>query len=241
MAIIKVVEEWRPEYDRALYPPLLLTVHKNLAYIITKKLLIWRKAQLSEYLSRFDYKFVYRPGNPTEKWMVWQGHLETSLRWWMKDWKVWKRRFHCWRIYQNICVCWWRVHLPKAILQFQNTLWKHIWLTHYQGRFLKEFSWKAAWKKLEVLNVQSRVKGNAAGGWPVYTELSQLPEVPELKTSNVKSLLSTVGNRQSVGGYNNGFFCRITVVWRTGCNLGSSGQTFQDATLYSLSYNYWCS
>jgi hypothetical protein len=39
MAIIKALEEWRPECEGAAYPLQLITDHKNLEYFMTKKLL----------------------------------------------------------------------------------------------------------------------------------------------------------------------------------------------------------
>jgi hypothetical protein len=39
MAIIKAIEEWKPECERATYPLQLITDHKNLEYFMTKKLL----------------------------------------------------------------------------------------------------------------------------------------------------------------------------------------------------------
>jgi ribonuclease HI len=58
MAIIKALEEWRPECEGAAYPLQLITDHKNLEYFITKKLLNWRQARWSEFLTRFDYEIV---------------------------------------------------------------------------------------------------------------------------------------------------------------------------------------
>jgi len=59
MAIIKALEEWRPECEGAAYPLQLITDHKNLEYFMTKKLLNRRQARWSEFLTRFDYKIVY--------------------------------------------------------------------------------------------------------------------------------------------------------------------------------------
>jgi hypothetical protein len=39
MAIIKALEEWRPECEGAAYPLQLITDHKNMEYFMTKKLL----------------------------------------------------------------------------------------------------------------------------------------------------------------------------------------------------------
>jgi len=67
MAIIKALEEWRPECEGAAYPPKLITDHKNLEYFMTKKLLHRRQAQWSEFLTRFKYEMVYRPGKSNGK------------------------------------------------------------------------------------------------------------------------------------------------------------------------------
>ena len=62
MAIIKALEEWRPECEGAAYPLELITDHKNLEYFMTTKLLNRPQARWSEFLTRFDYEIVYRPG-----------------------------------------------------------------------------------------------------------------------------------------------------------------------------------
>jgi len=67
MVIIKALEEWRPECEGARYPLKLITDHKNLEYFMTKKLLNRRQAQWSEFLTRFDYEIVYRPGKSNGK------------------------------------------------------------------------------------------------------------------------------------------------------------------------------
>jgi len=67
MAIIKAVEEWRPECEGAAYPLRLITDHKNLEYFMTKKLLNRRQARWSEFLTWFDYEIIYRPGKSNGK------------------------------------------------------------------------------------------------------------------------------------------------------------------------------
>jgi len=67
MAIIKALEEWRPECEGAAYPLKLITDHKNLEYFMTKKLLHRRQARWSEFLTRFNYEMVYRPGKSNGK------------------------------------------------------------------------------------------------------------------------------------------------------------------------------
>jgi hypothetical protein len=67
MAIIKALEEWRPECEGAAYPLQLITDHKNLEYFMTKKLLHRRQARWSEFLTGFDYEIVYRAGKSNGK------------------------------------------------------------------------------------------------------------------------------------------------------------------------------
>jgi len=67
MAIIKALEEWKPECEGAAYPLQLITDHKNLEYFMTKKLLNRRQARWSEFLTRFDYEIVDRPGKTNGK------------------------------------------------------------------------------------------------------------------------------------------------------------------------------
>ena len=67
MAIIKALEEWRPECEGAAYPLQLITDHKNLEYCMTTKLLNWRQARWWDFLTRFGYQIVYRPGKSKGK------------------------------------------------------------------------------------------------------------------------------------------------------------------------------
>jgi hypothetical protein len=50
MAIIKALEEWRPECEGAEHTLQLVTDHKNLEYFMTKKLLNRRQARWSQFL-----------------------------------------------------------------------------------------------------------------------------------------------------------------------------------------------
>jgi len=58
MAIIKALEEWRPECEGAAHPLQLITDHKKLEYFMIKKLLNQRQARWSEFLTRLDNKIV---------------------------------------------------------------------------------------------------------------------------------------------------------------------------------------
>ena len=62
MAIVRAFEAWRPELEGAAFPVKVITDHKNLEYFATTKQLSQRQARWSEFLSRFDFKIVYRPG-----------------------------------------------------------------------------------------------------------------------------------------------------------------------------------
>ena len=55
MAIIKALEEWRPECKGAAYPLKLITDHKNLEYFMAKQLVNRRQARGSELVTRFEY------------------------------------------------------------------------------------------------------------------------------------------------------------------------------------------
>jgi hypothetical protein len=67
MAIIKALEEWRPECEGVELPLQIYTHHKNLEYFMSKKLFNRRQAKWSELLSRFTYEIVYRPGKSNRK------------------------------------------------------------------------------------------------------------------------------------------------------------------------------
>ena len=67
LAIIRCFEQWRPELEGAAFPIKVLTDHKNLQYFMTTKLLSHRQARWSEYLSRFNFVIVYRPGSQGQK------------------------------------------------------------------------------------------------------------------------------------------------------------------------------
>ena len=62
LAIIRSLEEWRPELEGAKFPVKILSDHKNLEYFMSTKLLNRRQARWSEFLSRFQFKISYRPG-----------------------------------------------------------------------------------------------------------------------------------------------------------------------------------
>jgi hypothetical protein len=62
MAIIRTLEEWRPELQSVINPIHILSDHKNLEYFTTTKLLNRWQARWSQLLSQFNFKIVYPPG-----------------------------------------------------------------------------------------------------------------------------------------------------------------------------------
>jgi hypothetical protein len=62
LAIIRCFEEWRPELEGASSPIKVMSDHRNLEYFMSTKMLNRRQARWSEFLSRFNFKIVYRPG-----------------------------------------------------------------------------------------------------------------------------------------------------------------------------------
>lgn len=67
LAIIRCFEEWRPELEGTPSPIKVITDHRNLEYFMTTKLLNRRQARWSEFLSRFNFKIIYRPGKQGAK------------------------------------------------------------------------------------------------------------------------------------------------------------------------------
>ncbi len=62
LAIIKSLEEWRPELAGSEEPFEVLTDHKNLEYFMTTKQLNPRQARWAQFLSDFNFQIKYRPG-----------------------------------------------------------------------------------------------------------------------------------------------------------------------------------
>ena len=62
LAIIKTLEAWRPELEGTEEEFEVITDHKNLQHFMTTKLLSQRQVRWSEFLSRFNFRIVYRPG-----------------------------------------------------------------------------------------------------------------------------------------------------------------------------------
>jgi hypothetical protein len=67
LAIIKAFEEWRPELEGSEDEFEVITDHKNLQHFMSTKLLNQRQARWSEFLSRFNFRIVYRPGKQGTK------------------------------------------------------------------------------------------------------------------------------------------------------------------------------
>ncbi|KAJ6437084.1 reverse transcriptase [Purpureocillium lavendulum] len=63
LAIIKALEEWRPELQGNASEFEIMTDHKNLEYFTTTKVLNQRQVRWSEFLSQFNFRIIYRPGS----------------------------------------------------------------------------------------------------------------------------------------------------------------------------------
>lgn len=63
LAIVKCLEEWRPELLGTGEAFEILTDHKNLEYFTTTKALNQRQVRWSEFLSEFNFRIIYRPGS----------------------------------------------------------------------------------------------------------------------------------------------------------------------------------
>jgi len=78
MAIGRSFEEWRAELQSTPHRTQVLSEHKNLEYFMSTKLLNRRQAPWSEFLSRFNFKIVYRPWKAPNR-VHWLGDREISL------------------------------------------------------------------------------------------------------------------------------------------------------------------
>ena len=61
MAIIWCFKKWRSQLTSMPHPIQVLSDYRNLEYVISTKLLNRRQAYWSEFLSRFDFRIIYRP------------------------------------------------------------------------------------------------------------------------------------------------------------------------------------
>lgn len=62
LAVIRALEEWRPELEGTQEPFEIVTDHKNLQYFATTKELTQRHMRWSEFLSRFNFRITYKAG-----------------------------------------------------------------------------------------------------------------------------------------------------------------------------------
>ena len=67
LAIIKAFELWKSELENTEKPVQIIIDHKNLEYFMSRKFLNRRQARWSEFLSKFNFKIIYRPGSLNNK------------------------------------------------------------------------------------------------------------------------------------------------------------------------------
>ena len=65
--MVKSFKMWRLELASAADQVKVYTDHKNLKYLITIKQLNRRQARWAEFLSKFNFKIMYRPGKQEKK------------------------------------------------------------------------------------------------------------------------------------------------------------------------------
>ena len=63
LAIVKALEEWRPELQGTENPFEIITDHKNLQTFMSTKQLNQRQVRWAEFLSQFNFVIMYRPGS----------------------------------------------------------------------------------------------------------------------------------------------------------------------------------
>ena len=63
LTIFEVFKIWQHYLEGLAYPIDIVMDHKNLEYFSTTKVLIWRQAQWSKYLSQFNLVIRFRPGH----------------------------------------------------------------------------------------------------------------------------------------------------------------------------------
>jgi hypothetical protein len=66
-AIVRSLEQWRPQCEVSAQSIKILTDHKNLEYVMKSKLLGRRQTRWSEFVWTFKFKIVYFPGNQGQK------------------------------------------------------------------------------------------------------------------------------------------------------------------------------
>ena len=62
LAIFEAFKIWQHYLEGLAYPINVIMDHKNLEYFSTTKVLTWRQARWSEYLSQFNLVIRFRPG-----------------------------------------------------------------------------------------------------------------------------------------------------------------------------------
>ena len=75
LAIFEAFKIWKHYLEGLAYSINVVTDHKSLEYFSTTKVLIWRQAQWSKYLSQFNLVIRFRSGHLGTK-------LDTLTRWW---------------------------------------------------------------------------------------------------------------------------------------------------------------
>jgi len=159
MAVIKALEECRPECEGAAYPLKLISDHKNLEYCMTQKLLNRRQARWSEFVTRFDLEIVYRRGKSN-------GKADALMR---RPGDLPEGRDE--RLTNMEQVVLKPQNLPEQLRlladsppaqgrhSISDLTQRHIRLTCYQGRYWKQFEQTGGYRRLQSWNVRRKTDG----------------------------------------------------------------------------------
>jgi len=157
MAIIKALKEWRPECEMAEHTLQLITNHNNLEYFMSKKLLNRRPARWAQFLLRFDYELVYRPGKSNGKADALTsrpGYLPEGGDERLKQWNRWYWNQKIFRnSYESSQVTWGRSGKSRnnwRKVRNRMILW---------GGYSRRWDRVRHWRKLQWQNAQNRTDG----------------------------------------------------------------------------------
>jgi len=67
LAIVEAFKKWRHYLEEVAVPVEVYTDHKNLTYFLETKILSWRLARWSEFLSQFNLSIKFWPGRLGKK------------------------------------------------------------------------------------------------------------------------------------------------------------------------------
>ena len=67
LAVVDSFEQWRHFLEGSPHQDIIYSDHKNLTYFQTARVLNRRQARWAQFLTRFDFKIIFRPGKQQGK------------------------------------------------------------------------------------------------------------------------------------------------------------------------------